>query len=182
MKIKGKNNATFFLSLRLRKLKMKQTNLNNLTATLLTFAFGFLFFTATTANAAPDQARMKSARSELQQAKNNLQNADKDKGGHRAKAVRLVDKAIAEVNKGIAYDRNHRADNSSNIVYNGNYGGRANEYDQRSMNRAKDNLQDALNDLERATQDKGGHRSKAMKYVREAIDEVNKGIRYDRRN
>jgi hypothetical protein len=33
--------------------------------------------------------------------------ADADKGGHRAKAIRLVNEAVVHVEKGIEYDRNH---------------------------------------------------------------------------
>ena len=50
---------------------------------------------------------MKAAKEHLQDAINHLQRADKDKGGHREKAIELVRDAIAEVNKGIAFDRSN---------------------------------------------------------------------------
>ena len=55
-------------------------------------------------------------------------------------------------------------------------------YDQPNMQAAKNHLQDALNNLQRATADKGGHRARAIDLTREAIAEVNKGIGFDRTN
>ena len=37
-------------------------------------------------------------------------------------------------------------------------------------------LESAKNNLERATADKGGHRAKALDFVKDAISEVKKGI------
>ena len=44
------------------------------------------------------------------------------------------------------------------------------------MHNAKTNLQSALDQLNAATADKGGHRVNAIKLVNQAIDEVNLGI------
>ncbi|HRH45498.1 MAG TPA: hypothetical protein PKY82_27920 [Pyrinomonadaceae bacterium] len=54
--------------------------------------------------------------------------------------------------------------------------------DQPFMESARVNLNQAKNDLNKATADKGGHRNKAKSLVTQALDEVNKGIKYDRRN
>ena len=54
--------------------------------------------------------------------------------------------------------------------------------DQPNMQIAKQHLEKALANLERATADKGGYRANAMQIVREAIAEVQRGIEYDRRN
>ena len=43
-------------------------------------------------------------------AREQLKNATSDKGGHRGNAIDLTDKAIAQVEKGIAYDNNHKGD------------------------------------------------------------------------
>lgn len=51
------------------------------------------------------QPQMQAALSNLRAAKRNLDKATSDKGGHRARAQNLVDQAIDEVEKGIAYDR-----------------------------------------------------------------------------
>lgn len=50
------------------------------------------------------QPRMKSALAHLNRAAADLKAASADKGGHRAKAMQLVDSAIEEVKKGIAHD------------------------------------------------------------------------------
>lgn len=56
------------------------------------------------------------------------------------------------------------------------------EAQQPHMQAAKDNLQEALRHLEQATSDKGGHRVAAIKAAKDALDHVEKGIRFDRRN
>ncbi len=53
---------------------------------------------------------------------------------------------------------------------------------QPHMQAALDALRTAKDQLEKATVDKGGHRKKALDHVRKAINEVEKGIAYDRRN
>ena len=54
------------------------------------------------------QPYMKAALTSLQKAKGDLQKASPDKGGHRAKAIELINKAITEVRAGIAYDNTHK--------------------------------------------------------------------------
>jgi hypothetical protein len=51
------------------------------------------------------QPQMQSALRHLRSAKGDLNRATTDKGGHRARAIELVEQAISEVEKGIAYDR-----------------------------------------------------------------------------
>jgi hypothetical protein len=118
------------------------------------------------AGAAPDQPFMRAARADLQTAKNQLQQATPDKGGHRVKAMSLVNQAIAQVNAGIAFDRRH---NHAESIFAGGP-------DQPHMTAALTALESAKNNLERATADKGGHRSRALDYVKDAISEVKKGI------
>ena len=50
------------------------------------------------------QPQMQAARRNLVEARQNLQRATADKGGHRVKALRLIDQAIAEVEAGIRFD------------------------------------------------------------------------------
>ena len=50
-----------------------------------------------------DQPYMQSALSYLQQAQDALMRAAHDKGGHRARALNLVNQAIGEVEAGIQY-------------------------------------------------------------------------------
>jgi hypothetical protein len=54
-----------------------------------------------------DQPHMQSAADHLRLAKVELEKADRDKGGHRERALRLTNDAIAEVERGIGYDRHH---------------------------------------------------------------------------
>jgi len=53
------------------------------------------------------QPHMQSALTNLRQARVNLVKASPDKGGHRERAISLVDDAINEVEKGIGWDRRH---------------------------------------------------------------------------
>jgi hypothetical protein len=111
---------------------------------------------------------MQAARTSLQTAKAQLQKATADKGGHRVKAIDLVNSAIAEVNAGIAFDRrhNHASSVTTETVFP----------DQPHMQNALTALENAKDSLNQATADKGGHRAKALDYVRDAINEVKKGI------
>jgi len=125
------------------------------------FAIFMLLGMVAIAGAVPDQPFMEAARADLQKAKAELQLAMRDKGGHRAKASSLVSSAIGEVNAGIAYARRH-----SHAV----------APDQPHMQAALDALNSARDNLDKANPDKGGHRAKAIEYVRAAIDEVKMGI------
>ena len=134
------------------------------------FAALFLLAGVAVATALPDQPFMKAARGDLNTARSELQKATPDKGGHRVKAISLVNSAIAEVNAGIAFDRrhNHPTLRAEELF--------ATAPDQPHMQTALVALESAKNNLQRATTDKGGHRAKAIDYVKDAIDEVKKGI------
>ena len=54
--------------------------------------------------------------------------------------------------------------------------------DQPRMQAALDALNIAEKQLEMASRDKGGHRTKALELVRKAKRQVKKGIKYDRRH
>jgi hypothetical protein len=123
------------------------------------------------AGAVPDQPNMQAARANLQTAKSELQAATPDKGGHRANAIGLVKNAISEVNAGIAFANRHN--HASSLVPETLFAGAP---DQPHMQAALTALENAKNDLNRATEDKGGHRAKALSLVNDAISEVRKGI------
>lgn len=53
---------------------------------------------------AEPQPNMKEALEHLNAAKASLQKATADKGGHRVKAIELVEKAIEQTQKGIEFD------------------------------------------------------------------------------
>lgn len=64
-------------------------------------------FSAIRSAEAEPQPHMQSALASLRAAKDQLEKATHDKGGHRVKAIALTNDAIAEVQKGIAYDDKH---------------------------------------------------------------------------
>src|SRR5262245_53029188 len=121
------------------------------------------------AGAVPDQPNMQAARGSLQTAKAELQKATPDKRGHRVNAIKLITAAIQEVNAGIAFDRSHN--HAISIKVESLFGP-----DQPHMQAALTALENAKDSLEKATADKGGHRVKALGFVKDAIDEVKKGI------
>ena len=53
------------------------------------------------------QPHMQAALTHLRQARTSLNRATADKGGHRERAIELVNQAIDQVEAGIAYDRRH---------------------------------------------------------------------------
>jgi hypothetical protein len=133
--------------------------------------FAMLVMFAMVAVAGADQPNMQAARGNLLNAKAELQRATADKGGHRANAIGLVNSAIAEVNAGIGFDRRHN--HSSPVTVETLFAG---TLDQPHMQSALNSLESAKDDLNRATADKGGHRAKALDYVKDAISEVKRGI------
>ena len=72
------------------------------TLTLAVMVGGF-----TAGRAFADQPHMQAALDHLRAARSELQAASTDKGGHRARAIQLVNDAIREVEAGIAFDRAH---------------------------------------------------------------------------
>ena len=57
--------------------------------------------------ASADQPRMQAALGHLRQARTELEHADRDKGGHREAALKFTNDAIAEVERGVQFDRRH---------------------------------------------------------------------------
>ena len=135
------------------------------------FATVLLLGVVAIAGAVPDQPFMQAARTNLQNARAELQRATTDKAGHRVRAINLVSSAIAEVNAGIAFDRrhNHPTALTPETMFAG-------VPDQPHMQNALNALENTKDNLNRATADKGGHRARALGYVRDAISEVKKGI------
>jgi uncharacterized membrane-anchored protein YhcB (DUF1043 family) len=79
-----------------------------LPAALLTLVVGLsVGLIATQPASAEKQPKMRQALHHLQAAKMSLTHAEADKGGHRAKALELIEQAISEVNQGMAYDNKH---------------------------------------------------------------------------
>ena len=83
-----------------RRLNWRKTGMGVLLA--LAVAFGFLG-----GRAVADQPHMRAALEHLRAARSELQSAEHDKGGHRTNALRLVNEAIGQVERGVNFDRNH---------------------------------------------------------------------------
>ncbi len=56
---------------------------------------------------AEPQGHMRAALVALNKAENQLRQASRDKGGHRVKALELIEAAKRQVKKGIEYDNRH---------------------------------------------------------------------------
>jgi hypothetical protein len=68
---------------------------------------------AATTTTHADQPHMQAALQSLQQARAHLANATHDKGGHRVDAIQAVDRAIAQVQRGIDFDRRNLSPNEN---------------------------------------------------------------------
>ena len=137
-------------------------------------AFGlFLLILLAGVVSAQDQPNMVAARGDSNVAKRELMVPEHNKGGHRAKAIEYINSAIVQINKGIAFARRHNHAQAINIdeVLSAPV-----TPDQPHMRAALDSLNSAKGKLLKATNDKGGHRAKAIELIDMAIDEVNKGI------
>ncbi len=131
---------------------------------------------------AMDQPFMEAAKNDLEDAMKSLKKADADKGGHREKAIDLVSRAIDAVKDGIKYDKEHRGNRPRrNSEFDGfDLGARTALPDQPNMVKARESLQKALANLQRASADKGGYGGSAIDLVKNAIAQVNEGIAFDR--
>jgi hypothetical protein len=78
-----------------------------LTIVVLLFAVLFVFSAPQVGVAWERQPHMRAALHHLEQAAQELQAAEHDKGGHRAKALELTNQAMAQVREGIEYDNKH---------------------------------------------------------------------------
>lgn len=78
----------------------------------LTLLIGLSAYTvvgrAQTAGMARHEPHMSAAIGHLQQAKAELERANRNKGGHRQQAIQLIDQAIQQVQQGEAYDQQHQ--------------------------------------------------------------------------
>jgi len=81
---------------------MKSKSLLSALVLFLALATGFF-----AGHAAADQPHMRTALDHLREARAELDRADNDKGGHRARAIQLVNDAIHEVERGMQFDRRH---------------------------------------------------------------------------
>jgi uncharacterized protein (DUF1501 family) len=76
-------------------------------ALLAALPFGLAVTSRRAAAAAEPQPHMRAALASLRAAREHLDKATPDKGGHRASAIVHVDEAIKETEAGIAFDNRH---------------------------------------------------------------------------
>jgi hypothetical protein len=81
-----------------------QINPWKLSTLALAGALAFTLADAIPEASAEAQPHMRAALAQLKSARDQLQKATSDKGGHRAKAIVLTKEAIEQVEKGIAHD------------------------------------------------------------------------------
>lgn len=81
---------------------MNKRNILSVLLLMVTLAVGMY-----AGRASADQPHMQAALDHLRAARAELNAANADKGGHREKAIALVNDAIGQVEKGIVYDRRH---------------------------------------------------------------------------
>ena len=81
---------------------MNKRNILSVLLLMVTLAVGIY-----AGRASADQPHMQAALDHLRAARAELNAATADKGGHREKAIALVNDAIGQVEKGIVYDRRH---------------------------------------------------------------------------
>lgn len=135
-----------------------------------------VFMAGISATTPVDQPFMQAALADLREASTHLRNATADKGGHRQRAIDFTNGAITAVNRGIDYDRKNitpRRNSTSEFVP-------VSTIDQPNMEKARTSLQNAMANLRKASDDKGGYKKQAIAMTTNAINSVNSGIQYDR--
>lgn len=80
---------------------------DRMTKTIAAFVVALSLSVPTAAAFAEPQPNMKEALEHLKNAKASLEKATPDKGGHRVKAIELVNKAIEQTEKGMNFDDKH---------------------------------------------------------------------------
>ncbi len=71
------------------------------------FLLGLTFGITSSGWTAERHPQIRAAQKDLSSAKYHLQRAARDFGGHRARAVALIDQAQEELRKALDFDRNH---------------------------------------------------------------------------
>jgi hypothetical protein len=79
----------------------------NLITATLGIAIMLVLLVSSASRPAQGQPHMQAGLEHLKQAKASLEKATADKGGHRAKAIQLINEAMVEVEKGIEFDKKH---------------------------------------------------------------------------
>jgi hypothetical protein len=117
----------------------------------------------------------------LDQAGSALQAASPNKGGHRERAMQLIQQAIAEVKDGIAWADAHPTEIGPPLPPSRPEPVPTEVKDaqkQQNMATALVALREARKQLMDAEGDKGGHRVKALEIIEQAMKQVHEGIEF----
>ncbi len=137
---------------------------------------------------ASHEPHMSAALGHLHEADAELQKATPNKGGHREKAMQLVQQAESETEQGIAYYNQHKGADSGtpaamppsgqNMDQTADTVASQNGSHEPHMSAALGHLHQAEAELKKATPNKGGHREKAMELITQAESETEQGIAF----
>ena len=136
---------------------------------------------------ARQEPHMSAALGHLHEADAELHKATPDKGGHREKAMQLIQQAESETEQGIAYYNQHPGQNAPTSAPTalGQAPDRtadtvANQNSSREphMSAALGHLHKAEAELQKSSPNKGGHRENAMQLIQQAESETDQGIAY----
>ena len=143
----------------------------------------------TTANQnAKQEPHMSAALGHLHEAEAELQKASPNKGGHREKAMQLVQQAESETEQGVAYFNQHPGQNApasaplassqQNPDQTADTVASQNASREPHMSAALGHLHKAEAELQKASANKRGHREKALQLIQQAESETDQGIAY----
>ena len=131
------------------------------------------------------QPKMQAAQQALEQARMEAQAASPNKGGHRERAIGLIQQAESAVVAGMQYAAAHPAEVGE--AYGPAPPEAVNEAvpgaeHQPHMWRAVVSLREARRQLREAGHDKGGYRVQALSLTQQAIDQLREGIAFANRH
>jgi hypothetical protein len=129
---------------------------------------------------ADEQPHMRMAHLDLKLAKLSLESAKSNKAGHRVKAITIIEEALKEVHEGIVFDNTHNGaaeDKKEDQDAQDRLAKIPKDEHQHWMKAADQALNDARTELQAATEDKGGHRVKALELIKAAQDEIAQGMK-----
>src|SRR5262249_14428899 len=127
------------------------------------------------------QPRMQAALAALSRAQSEAGAAEANKGGHRERALALIQQAMDAVNAGIRYAADHptevgaaEGEAEPRPVWEEVAGAER----QPHMAAAIVALREAYKQLREAKHDKGGHRAQALGLIRQAEEQLREGMRF----
>ncbi|HEY3320828.1 MAG TPA: hypothetical protein VGP72_10225 [Planctomycetota bacterium] len=117
---------------------------------------------------------------ELAAAKKELEEADHDFGGHRAEAVKAVERAHKQLEKALEFDKGGAPDKAKSAEEPKAKANTATEAELKHphIHAALDALRETRKDLKEAAHDFGGHRADALEATDHAIKQLKTALEY----